>query len=231
MTEQEIRSLNHFAGFRFTTNYFQLEADERKAANDHIKKSLKSLADSWSVYSLFPTTNEADFLLWTAVPLEDDDSSGDFFENYLVHSDALRRFAEPAFNLWGYTAPSTYSRAKSAQEMDPFDQDRLRYLVLYPFVKTSDWYLLSRDARQGMMNEHIRLGKQYPQIKQLLLYSFGLQDQEFVVVFETTHLPLFSKLVQELRATDARPYTQRDTPLYTAVLQSQDDPLARWSPQ
>ncbi len=113
--------------------------------------------------------------------------------------------------------------------MDPFEGDRQRYLILYPFVKTADWYLLSRDARQGMMNEHIRLGKQYPQIKQLLLYSFGLQDQEFVVVYETMELPLFSKLVQELRATDARPFTERDTPLYTGILQPQEDPLKIWS--
>ena len=50
---------------------------------------------------------------------------------------------------------------------------------------------MSREARQGMMNEHIRIGKQYEDINQLLLYSFGLQDQEFVVVYETENLPLF----------------------------------------
>jgi chlorite dismutase len=70
-----------------------------------------------------------------------------------------------------------------------------------------------------MMNEHIRLGKSYPQIKQLLLYSFGLQDQEFVVVYEMEDLPLFSDLVHELRSTEARRYTERDTPLITAILQ------------
>lgn len=68
------------------------------------------------------------------------------------------------------------------------------------------------------MNEHIRLGKGYPQIKQLLLYSFGLQDQEFVVVCEMEDLPLFSDLVHELRSTEARRHTERDTPLITAIL-------------
>jgi chlorite dismutase len=73
-----------------------------------------------------------------------------------------------------------------------------------------------------MMNEHIRIGKQYREITQLLLYSFGLQDQEFVVVYETDDLSLFSKLVYDLRATEARRYTKADTPLHTGVLVTGD---------
>lgn len=88
---------------------------------------------------------------------------------------------------------------------------------MYPFVKTTDWYLMSKDARQGMMNEHIRVGKQYPAIRQWLLYAFGLQDQEFVVVYEAEDLVLFSDLVQALRGTEARRYTLRDTPIFTAL--------------
>jgi chlorite dismutase len=67
------------------------------------------------------------------------------------------------------------------------------------------------------MNEHIKLGKQYPEIKQLLLYSFGLQDQEFVVAYETEDLAKFSDLVRELRGTEARRHTLLDTPIITGV--------------
>jgi chlorite dismutase len=115
------------------------------------------------------------------------------------------------------TRPSEYSRARSAQEIDPFAPERSPYLVMYPFTKTADWYLLGRETRQGMMNEHIRIGKQFREIKQLLLYSFGLQDQEFVVVYETDDLALFSRLVYDLRDTEARRYTKADTPLHTGV--------------
>src|SRR3972149_5821295 len=92
---------------------------------------------------------------------------------------------EPVTVLWGFTAASVYSKARSTQEIDPFAPARKRYLVVYPFAKTGPWYLKSTEARQGMMNEHIRLGKQFPEIHQLLLYSFGLQDHEFIVVYET----------------------------------------------
>ena len=76
---------------------------------------------------------------------------------------------------------------------------------------------MSMDARQGQMNEHIKLGKQYPEIKQLLLYSFGLQDQEFVVSYETEDLAKFSELVNMLRQTEARRHTSLDTPIITGI--------------
>lgn len=82
---------------------------------------------------------------------------------------------------------------------------------------------MSMDTRQGMMNEHIKLGKQYFDIKQLLLYSFGLQDQEFVVSYETDDLPKFSELVQALRSTEGRRYTSMDTPLITGVYRTPEE--------
>ena len=124
--------------------------------------------------------------------------------------------------LWGFTRPSTYAKTRSTQEIDPFTAERKRHLVVYPFVKTSAWYGLSRDVRQGMMNGHIRVGKGYPDITQLLLYSVGVQDQEFVVVYETDDLTRFSDLVNELRGTEARAYTERDTPLTTALHHGSD---------
>jgi chlorite dismutase len=135
---------------------------------------------------------------------------------------ARRTLAQPMTALWGYTRPSVYARGASDQEIDPFAAQRLPYLVLYPFVKTIGWYLLGKDTRQGMMNEHIRIGRQYPEIKQLLLYSFGVQDQEFVVVYETENLYRFSELVNELRGSDVREYTQRDTPVYTGIWRTPD---------
>jgi chlorite dismutase len=112
--------------------------------------------------------------------------------------------------------------------MDPFRKERAPYLVIYPFTKTADWYMMNREARQGMMNEHIRIGKQYESIQQLLLYSFGLQDQEFVVVYETDDLAVFSQLVNDLRMTEARRFTLNDTPVHTAVYRTPEEALSIW---
>ena len=93
-------------------------------------------------------------------------------------------------------------------------------------MKTAEWYLLPREERQRMMNEHIRVGKQYPEIRQLLLYSFGVQDQEFVVVYEMDDLRQFSDLVADLRAVEGRIYTERDTPLHTGLWRPPEETLA-----
>ncbi|OFW01348.1 MAG: chlorite dismutase [Acidobacteria bacterium RIFCSPLOWO2_12_FULL_59_11] len=93
-----------------------------------------------------------------------------------------------------------------------------KYLFVYPFVKTRQWYRMSLPARQGMMNEHITIGHKYPLVKLNTTYSFGLDDQDFVVAFESDHPDNFLDLVMELRESEASLYTVRDTPIFTCIL-------------
>jgi chlorite dismutase len=88
-------------------------------------------------------------------------------------------------------------------------------LFVYPFVKTRDWYLLPMPERQRIMNEHIAIGHKYPRVKINTTYSFGLDDQDFVVAFESDVADEFLDLVQELRETESSKFTVRDTPMYT----------------
>jgi chlorite dismutase len=89
------------------------------------------------------------------------------------------------------------------------------FLFVYPFVKTRDWYLLPAKERQRIMDEHIAIGHKYPRVKINTTYSFGLDDQDFVVAFEADSPSEFLDLVQELRETESSKYTVRDTPMYT----------------
>jgi chlorite dismutase len=89
------------------------------------------------------------------------------------------------------------------------------FLFVYPFVKTRDWYLLPGSERQRIMNEHIAIGHKYPRVKINTTYSFGLDDQDFVVAFESDTAHEFLDLVQELRETESSKYTLRDTPMFT----------------
>src|SRR5215467_13304317 len=128
------------------------------------------------------------------------------------------KYCEIAHSLWGLTRPSIYTKRRTTQEQAVDETTRLQYLVVYPFSKTIEWYLMSRDARQGMMNEHMRIGHSYADVSQVLLYSTGLDDQEFVVAYEADDLARFQSLVIDMRATEARRYTLRDTPIVTAAL-------------
>jgi chlorite dismutase len=98
-----------------------------------------------------------------------------------------------------------------------------KYLFVYPFIKTRPWYRLPFEERQVIMDEHIRVGRKYPAVKLNTTYSFGLDDQEFVVAFETDEPSDFLDLVQDLRDTESSMYTLRDTPLYTCVRTELDE--------
>src|SRR5205807_3271026 len=100
-----------------------------------------------------------------------------------------------------------------------------RYLFVYPFIKTRAWYMLPKAERQGMMDEHVRVGRQYPSIRLNTTYSYGLDDQEFSVAFEGEIPADFLDLVMELRESKASSYTLRDTPTFTCVQMSLWDML------
>jgi chlorite dismutase len=190
---------------------------------------LKRLCAAAQKVDIFQATETGiDLIVWSALPADDRHDAARFFERFAAASTPYRQFIDLKDSLWGFTRPSQYSKARSNQEIDPFAESRRSYLIIYPFSKTTEWYLMSREARQGMMNEHIRIGKQHEDISQLLLYSFGLQNQEFVVVYETDDLAQFSGLVNELRDTEARRFTLRDTPLHTAIYHPAEETLNLW---
>ena len=128
-------------------------------------------------------------------------------------------------SLIGRIGPSQYVRKPTDQEQSLFDGDRSRYLVVYPFTKSTDWYMLSKEARQGVMNEHMRVGHDYPTIRQALAYSFGLDSQDFVVAYETDDLVAFGDLVRALRSTESRRSTVSDTPILLGIHRPMDEIL------
>ncbi len=129
----------------------------------------------------------------------------------------LGRWCTVTHSLLGRIGPSQYVRKPTDQEQSLFAGDRSRYLVVYPFTKSTDWYLLSQESRQGVMNEHMRVGHRYPTIRQALAYSFGLDSQDFVVAYETDDLVAFGDLVRALRSTESRRSTVSDTPILLGI--------------
>ena len=117
------------------------------------------------------------------------------------------------YSFLAMTKPSEYSD-ESRLEVRPA---HAKYLFVYPFVKTREWYTMPGELRWRIMQEHIKVGREYPSIDLNTSYSFGLDDQEFVVAFETDNPADFLDLVQRLRTTEASAYTKRDTPTFTCI--------------
>ncbi|MBA2638013.1 MAG: chlorite dismutase family protein [Solirubrobacterales bacterium] len=140
----------------------------------------------------------------------------------VLAQSGLLAWATVPHSFLAMTKPSEYSD-ESRLEVRPAHS---KYLFVYPFVKTRAWYALDAKERYAVMQDHIRVGREYPQIDLNTSYSFGLDDQEFVVAFETDDPAAFLDLVQRLRGTEASAYTLRDTPTFTCISASVERALA-----
>ena len=164
-------------------------------------------------YSTIGLRAEGDLLLWRmAESIEAvEETAADLL------AAGIGQWLTPAISMIGLTRPSQYVKRPTTQEQSLFTGDRSKYLVVYPFTKSVEWYLAPAEERQEVMKGHMRVGHRYPQVRQLLAYSFGLDDQEFIVAYETNELVAFQDLVRELRETESRRSTIRDTPIVTGI--------------
>jgi chlorite dismutase len=128
----------------------------------------------------------------------------------------LMRWASIPYSYLAMTKPSEYSQESRLEVRAAHS----KYLFVYPFIKTRAWYTLPGEERYRIMQEHIRIGREYPDIDLNTSYSFGLDDQEFVVAFETDEPADVLDLVQRLRGTEASQYTRQDTPTFTCISMS-----------
>jgi len=131
----------------------------------------------------------------------------------VLAQSGLMKWAQTPYSFLAMTKPSEYSEESRLEVHEAHS----KYLFVYPFVKSREWYAMDAKERWEVMQEHIAVGREYPQIDLNTSYSFGLDDQEFVVAFETDEPSDFLDLVQRLRTTRASAYTKRDTPTFTCV--------------
>jgi chlorite dismutase len=212
------RQFVKFSLLKVDQGWRRLTPGERAAARRELCEAVDGFGDRMLIgtYSLVGLRGDADFLLWQiADRLEEFQSLAT-----ALFSTAMGPHLSVAYSYLSMTRRSIYRTPDLTEQ----PESRLRvspgsakYLFVYPFVKTRAWYELSKDMRQEMMNEHIAVGRKYPSVKLNTTYSYGLDDQEFVVSFETDSPADFLDLVMELRETKASMYTLRDTPAFTCV--------------
>lgn len=164
-------------------------------------------------YSTVGTRGDVDLLLLSQSPILADLHT---FHVVLAQS-GIAKWSTIPHSYLAMTKRSPYSDSEARPEICTSER---RYLFVYPFEKRREWYRLPADERQRIMAEHIEIGRRYPEIAINTAYSFGLDDQEFVVSFEADDPGEFLDLVQELRGSESSSYTLRDTPIFTCVAMS-----------
>lgn len=137
------------------------------------------------------------------------------FVRDLLHT-SLGAHLRVAYTLLGLIRASQYN-PKHAPKASAFDTPH-RYLVVYPFTKTIEWHFLPYDERRSIMKAHVDVGRTYSDtISQMLLYSYGIDDHEFIVSYQMDSLEEFQALVMDMRETESRRHTKNDLPIFTCI--------------
>lgn len=220
------RDFVKYTFYKVQPEWRRLPAGEREAGKDEFAAVAAEHAGrvALNTYTLVGARGDTDFMLWGVCPeLEPITELA-----AQLNRTRLGGYLETPYSYLAMTRRSPYIDDHRHEGQDGTgDAASLRpssmrmmgrhYLFMYPFWKTHDWYQLSKEVRQEMMNEHFVIGHKYPQVKISTAYSFGLDDPEFVLGFETDEPGTFLDLVIELRESRARPYTLKDTPIFSCI--------------
>ncbi|MBS1814286.1 MAG: chlorite dismutase family protein [Acidobacteria bacterium] len=225
------RQIVNFSFYKVMPEWKRLPVEERAAH----KKAFAEVLEKWNrvgeflslTYSTVGTRGDVDMLVWS-IGYSVDEMSAMRAE---LLGTPLGGYIESPHHFLAMTKRSQYQIGRE-DESEGEGRGAIRpggakYIFVYPFWKTRPWYLLSLAERKRLMDEHIRIGMQYPRVKLNTTYSFGIDDQEFVVAFETNFPEDFLDLVQQLRETEISMYTLKDFPIFSCVRLSPEETLNR----
>lgn len=220
MSSASGRQFVKYTFFKLDPQWRLLPSDTRAAQKEEFAAVVSEISSGMMTrsYSTVGMRGDVDLLLWQAAQsLEQVQDSA-----AMVNSTALAAHLDTPHSFLALTRRSHYvdghsHEGQEGRSVTVTPSEGARYFFVYPFVKTRQWYLLSAEERQGMMTEHFRIGHRYPSVKINTSYSFGLDDQEFMVAFESDSPADFLDLVEELRGIPGSLYTLRDTPIITCI--------------
>jgi chlorite dismutase len=213
-----VNELYRYLTLAVSPEWRRLDERGRAAQKREFAAAAGGVAAVVHAYSLVGTRADADLLLWCVA--ED--------------LDALRELEQrlASTSLWSYsTRPYAYLAARrrsqylAGHEHAGSEHARgtagpvgdMPYVVVYPMTKKRTWYALPREERTRIMGAHFAVGHTYPDIRIHTGYSFGIDDQEFVVAFEVPDVRRFLSLVADLRETESSAFTERETPIFVGA--------------
>jgi chlorite dismutase len=170
------------------------------------------------VYSTLGLRDDSEFMLWI---ISDSVEKMQVLASK-IYLTVFGKYVESSKIYLSSYRPSVYSKET---KMTPGyllndkkkEHEPMKYTIVYPFTKSREWYLLPYEDRMKMMDEHITIGRKFPQVRLNTSYSFGIGDQDFMLAFETDDLMVFQDLIIQLRETHVSRYVIKDTPMIVCI--------------
>lgn len=172
--------------FYFNFSFFKVDPKWRWMADLAKEESAKEVENiivnsgiRFRSYSTLGLRDDADFLLWFAAESVEEIQTA-ISKLYLT---VFGKYITPSHVYLSSTRPSIYAKTGKVPSFIAGEEAR-QYVIVYPFTKTREWYLLPVQQRQKLMEEHIEVGKSYPQVVLNTTYSFGIHDEDFMLVLK-----------------------------------------------
>lgn len=177
-----------------------------------VENVLRNSNIKYRSYSCLGLRDDAEFLLWFA------SDSVEKIQDVVskLYLTVFGKYVMPSHVYLSCTRPSVYAKNPTIHGWIAGEEQK-KYVIVYPFIKTREWYLLPMEKRKEMMAEHITVGQKYPEVLLNTTYSFGIHDEDFMLAFETDSLTQFQNLIIDLRETKVSSYVAVDTPMIVGV--------------
>lgn len=161
------------------------------------------------LYDVHAMPAQADLLVWLVGANPED------------LQEAVRAFQHRALGgratlVW--SAMGVHRQAEFSRDHAPAflrGQEPKRWLTVYPFVRSYEWYVLPEAERRAMLGEHGQAGREFPQVQSNTVAAFALGDYEWLLALEADELVDLVDLMRHLRATEARRHVRLETPFFT----------------
>jgi hydrogen peroxide-dependent heme synthase len=190
-----------------------IELDPDDAAQE-VENLFKEVSDDVSVRGVYSTVGfraDADVMLWLVSP------TADAVQDAIVRfrRTALGRALEMTWSFMGVVKPAEFT-PDHAPAFVRGDAPR-RYVSVYPFVRTPEWYLLPRDERAALLREHGVIGREFPDVLANTTSAFGINDWEWILAFEADDLGRIVDCIRRLREAEARRFTKAEVPFVSGI--------------
>ena len=205
--------------FKLDQGFRQLDAGERESGKKELAELVTELSSDNDIrsYSTVGTRPDSDLML-----IQDSPSVDTFHETAKrINKTQMGKYLDQPYSYLSIRRKSRYKHGGGTPKL----KEDYKYMVIYPMTKSRPWYEKSMQERQEMMNDHFRVGKNYPMVKINTSYAFGLDDTEFVLSFEMDDPSDFTSLVMDLREVPAAQYTATEIPIFTTIKMPIDEAL------
>jgi len=212
MSENEQYYFN-FSFFKVDPKWRWMADLAKEESAKEVENILKNSGIRYRAYSNLGLRDDADFLLWFV------GNSLEEIQNAIekLYKTVFGKYIIPARTYLSCSRPSIYVKGQSKEHGFITGMEPKKHVIVYPFTKTREWYLLPQEKRQEIMDEHIEVSKKYPQVILNTTYSFGIHDEDFMLAFEVDNVRDFQDLIMDLRETQVSSYVKNDIPMIVCV--------------